>query len=154
MVLFPIFDLLYLCFVEFNQLEMLARIVLPSEIFSCFSVVSIELTVVEIYIHLDELMNPELSRDAHFESNGFVETISVTDFPIRDYKVVFRIRRCHWTDIRIGKNFSIPINFDTITKIPVIPKRLELFLKSEPPASGMRFEITHCHSAYIGIAFC
>ena len=38
---------------------MLARIVLPSEILDYFSISSVEQSLSEIHIHLDELMNPE-----------------------------------------------------------------------------------------------
>ena len=45
---------------ETNQLEVLARLVLPSEILDYFSIVSVEDSSSEIHIHLDELMNSEL----------------------------------------------------------------------------------------------
>lgn len=45
---------------ETNQLEVLARLVLPSEILDYFSIVSVEESSSEIHIHLDELMNSEL----------------------------------------------------------------------------------------------
>lgn len=45
---------------EKNQLEVLARLVLPSEILDYFSIVSVEESSSEIHIHLDELMNSEL----------------------------------------------------------------------------------------------
>ena len=51
---------------EKNQLEVLARIVLPSEILDYFEITSVELSSTEIRIHLDELMNPALSDDVHF----------------------------------------------------------------------------------------
>ena len=49
-----------LCYMETNQLEVLARLVLPSEILDYFSIVSVEDSSSEIHIHLDELMNSEL----------------------------------------------------------------------------------------------
>lgn len=58
---------------ETNQLEILARIVLPSDILDCFEIVNVEQTSTEIHIHLDELINPSLSCDVHFESKGFME---------------------------------------------------------------------------------
>ena len=91
---------------ETNQLELLARIVLPSEILDYFEITSVEQTSTEIRIHLDELMNPNLSCDVHFESKGFMEAVNVTDFPIRDHKVILVIRRRRWTDMRTGKSFS------------------------------------------------
>ncbi len=114
---------------ETNQLEVLARIVLPSEILSYFSVVGVEQTSTEIHIHLDELMNPSLSHDVHFESKGFMETVSVTDFPIRDHKVLLKIRRRRWTDTRTGKSFSIPINLDVVCKGTRYSKEFGAFLK-------------------------
>lgn len=72
---------------------MLAQIVLPSQILDYFTAVGIEQTAAEIRISLDEKMNPELSPDAPFESKGFMEAVNVTDFPIRDHKVILRIRR-------------------------------------------------------------
>ena len=72
-------------------------------------------------------MNLELSRDAHFKSKGFMEAVNVTDFPIRDHKVILKIRRRRLTDLRTGKSFSIPIDFDVVAREPDTPKNLELF---------------------------
>lgn len=110
-------------------MEVLASIVLPSEILKYFSVVDVKQTSTEIDIHLDELMNPELSHDVHFESKGFMETACVTDFPIRDHKVILKIRRRRWTDIRTGKSFSIPINLDVVCKGTRYSKEFGAFLK-------------------------
>ena len=112
---------------EPNQLEVLARIVLPSEILNYFSVVRVEQTSTEIHIHLDERMNPALSDDVHFESKGFMEAVSVTDFPIRDHKVVLYIRRRRWIDIRTGKSFSIPIDLDVACKDTRYSKEFGVF---------------------------
>ena len=43
-----------LCNMETNQLEVLARLVLPSEILDYFSIVSVEESLTDIHIHLDE----------------------------------------------------------------------------------------------------
>lgn len=34
-----------------------------------------------------------IKQYVHFKSNGFIEAVSVTDFPIRDHKVILEIRR-------------------------------------------------------------
>ena len=60
------------------------------------------------------VMYPNLSHDIHFESNGFMEAVNVTDFPIREHKVILKIRR--WTDMRTGKSFSIPIDLGVVPK--------------------------------------
>ena len=103
---------------ENDYLSMLASIVLPTQILDYFSIVGISQTSTEIHISLDEKMHPELSKDVHFESKGFMEAVSVTDFPIRDHKVILKIRRRRWTDTRTGKSFSIPIDLDIVAKGP------------------------------------
>lgn len=114
---------------ETNQLEVLARIVLPSSILDYFRITGLEQTLNEIHIHLDELMNPNLSGDVNFVSKGFMEPVNVTDFPIRDHKVVLIIRRRRWTDVRTGKSFSIPINLDVVCKGTRYSKEFGAFLK-------------------------
>lgn len=89
----------------------------------------IEQTTGEIHISLDEKMNPELGNDAHFESKGFMEAVSVTDFPIRDHKVILKIRRRRWTDTRTGKSFSIPIDLDVVARGTRYSKDFGAFLK-------------------------
>ena len=110
-------------------MNMLACIVLPSQILDYFSIVGIEQTSNEIHISLDEKMNPELGNDIHFESKGFMEAASVTDFPIRDHKVILKIRRRRWTDTRTGKSFSIPIDLDIVAKGTRYSKEFGAFLK-------------------------
>ena len=104
---------------ENDYLNMLARIVLPAQILDYFLISGVEQISKEIYISLDEKMNPELSKDLHFESKGFMAAVSVTDFPIRDHKVILKIRRRRWTDLRTGKSFNIPIDLDVVGKSSV-----------------------------------
>ena len=108
---------------------MLAQIVLPTQILKFFSITGVDRTSTEIRISLDERMSPELSGDAHFESKGFMEAVNVTDFPIRDHKVILRIRRRRWTDTRTGKSFSIPIDLDVVAKGTRYSKEFGAFLK-------------------------
>lgn len=118
-----------LCNMENDNLNMLARIVLPAQILDYFLISGVEQTSQEIYISLDEKMNLELSKDVHFESKGFMEAVSVTDFPIRDHKVILKIRRRRWTDLRTGKSFSIPIDLDVVAKGTRYSKEFGAFLK-------------------------
>ena len=48
---------------ENDYLNMLARIVLPAQILDYFLISGVEQISKEIYISLDEKMNPELSKD-------------------------------------------------------------------------------------------
>ena len=114
---------------ENEHLQMLAQIVLPTQLLDYFTIVGIEQTESEIHINLDEKMNPELSGDVHFESKGFMEAVSVTDFPIRDHKVILWVRRRRWTDTRTGKSFSIPIDLDVVAKGTRYSKEFGAFLK-------------------------
>lgn len=114
---------------ENDTLKMLAQIVLPSQILDYFTVVGIEQTAAEIRISLDEKMNPELSTGASFESKGFMEAVNVTDFPIRDHKVILRIRRRRWVDTRTGKSFSLPIDLDIVARGTRYSKEFGAFLK-------------------------
>ena len=114
---------------ENDYLNILAGIVLPAQILEYFSIVGIEQNSTEIHISLDEKMNPELSNDVHFESKGFMEAVSVTDFPIRDHKVILKIRRRRWTDTRTGKSFSIPIDLDIVAKVTRYSREFGAFLK-------------------------
>ena len=114
---------------ENDYLDMLARIVLPAQILDYFLISGVEQISKEIYISLDEKMNPELSKDLHFESKGFMAAVSVTDFPIRDHKVILKIRRRRWTDLRTGKSFNIPIDLDVVAKGTRYSKEFGAFLK-------------------------
>lgn len=114
---------------ENDYLNMLARIVLPAQILDYFLISGVEQISKEIYISLDEKMNPELSKDLHFESKGFMAAVSVTDFPIRDHKVILKIRRRRWTDLRTGKSFNIPIDLDVVAKGTRYSKEFGDFLK-------------------------
>lgn len=114
---------------EKDYLKAIASIVLPSQILNYFTVVGLEQTESEIHISLDELMDKELSGDIHFESKGFMEAVCVTDFPIRDHKVILKIRRRRWTDVRTGKSFSIPIDLDIVAKGTRYSKEFGAFLK-------------------------
>ena len=114
---------------ENDYLNMLARIVLPAQILDYFLISGVEQISKEIYISLDEKMNPELSKDLHFESKGYMAAVSVTDFPIRDHKVILKIRRRRWTDLRTGKSFNIPIDLDVVAKGTRYSKEFGAFLK-------------------------
>ena len=108
---------------------MLARVVLPAQILEYFTIVGVEQTSTEIHVSLDEKIVPELQGDPHFESKGFMDAASVTDFPIRDHKVILRIRRRRWTDVRTGKSFSLPIDLDIVAKGTRYSKEFGAFLK-------------------------
>ena len=117
------------CSMETNYMQMLASVVLPSEILNYFSIVGVEQMSTEIHISLDEKMNMNLNKDVHFESKGFMKAVNITDFPIRDHKVILKIRRRRWIDIRTGKSFSIPIDLEMVANGTRYSKEFGAFLK-------------------------
>ena len=112
-----------------STLLTLAQVVLPNEVLDNFEIINLESSETEIHIHLDEKMSLELSQDIHYESKGFLPATSVTDFPIRDHKVILVIRRRRWTDVRTGKSFSIPIDLEVTAKGTRYSKEFAAFLK-------------------------
>ena len=115
---------------EENYLYQLAELVLPSEVLRYFSIVKIEHSPSQFRIHLDERMKKELSADSHFESKGFMYAVEVTDFPIRDHKVILVLRRRRWLDKRTGKSFSLPLSIDITASGTRYSKEFGAFLKA------------------------
>lgn len=87
----------------------LAQVVLPGEVLDSFEITKVESTTTEIHIHLDEKKYVSLQEDIHFESKGFIPAVCITDFPIRDHKVLLHLRRRKWVDRRTGKSFILPL---------------------------------------------
>ena len=75
------------------------------------------------------LSRTHVYNDIHFESKGFMSPVNVTDFPIRDHKVILVIRRRRWTDLRTGKSFSLPIALDMACQGTRYSKEFGAFLK-------------------------
>lgn len=114
---------------EEKYLYQLAEFVLPSDVLHYFSIVKIESDTSLLRIYLDEKMEKELSDDLHFESKGFMEAVEVTDFPIRDHKVILVLRRRRWIDIRTDKSFSLPLQIDITASGTRYSKEFGTFLK-------------------------
>ena len=111
------------------MLRTLAALVLPTQILEFFTIVSVREVGSEFHISLDERMDKTLADDANFESKGFMEAVSITDFPIRDHKVILKIRRRRWTDLRTGKSFTLPIALDMVAQGTRYSKEFGAFLK-------------------------
>ena len=95
---------------ETKILEQLASLVLPKEILERFVIVKIEtderdIDAMSMTIYLDERMNTSYQESEEYESLGFMDAVSVTDFPIRDHKVVLKLRRRRWKNKQTGESF-------------------------------------------------
>ena len=114
---------------EEKYLYQLAEFVLPSDVLHYFYIVKIESDSSLLRIYLDEKMEKELSDDLHFESKGFMDAVEVTDFPIRDHKVILVLRRRRWIDTRTGKSFSLPLQIDVTASGTRYSQEFGAFLK-------------------------
>lgn len=114
---------------EEKMLCTLATLVLPTQILDYFTVVSVREVGSEFHISLDERMDKTLSDAPNFESKGFMEAVNITDFPIRDHKVILKVRRRRWTDLRTGKSFTPPIALDMVAQGTRYSKEFGVFLK-------------------------
>ena len=136
---------------EDKGLIMLARFVLPKEVLYHFVITDIKYVDTktydepEMHIHLDEKMHPELQNDDHFESKGFIAPVEVTDFPIRDHKVVLVLRRRRWVDVRTGKSFILPLK--VTADGTRYSKEFAAFLKVHDPRCGNENQRTHAFAA-------
>lgn len=95
-----------------------ASYLLPKDILKYFDVTNVEeehmgkrdetgQEVVILHVYLDELDNRgNVWHD--LQPNGFTESRSVTDFPVRDHKVILHIRRRRWKDSE-GHNVVLDI---------------------------------------------
>lgn len=92
-------------------LDQLARLVLPKELLDHFDIVRIEtdesdINAMSMTIHLDERMNAYLQKSDEYESKGFMDAVRITDFPIRDHKVILVLRRRRWRNVETGETFA------------------------------------------------
>jgi hypothetical protein len=78
---------------------MLAKYVLPSEMGDYFEIEKIEDLSDGLHFYLEEKnIVPEEYKSIDLKSNGFYESSAITDFPLRDKKVILHVRRRRWTD--------------------------------------------------------
>lgn len=92
---------------SYEQLQALARIILPEEIIDNFDIVAIEEKSGVLHILLDEqAVYPEGYTSDTLSPNGFLPSSSIFDFPIRDRKVVLHLRRRRWIEKDTGKSLS------------------------------------------------
>lgn len=78
---------------ENDYLNLLASIVLLTRILDYFSIVGVYPRILWKYTSFGLKDVSGIKQYVHFKSNGFIEAVSVTDFPIRDHKVILEIRR-------------------------------------------------------------
>ena len=72
--------------------KQLASLILPSQILDYFDVVKVDQGPILIEINLDGIYPESYQCDESIESKGFMEPTTITDFPMRDHKLLLHIR--------------------------------------------------------------
>ena len=113
---------------ESSLLLEIVRLMLPAELLTYFKITNVESTSDRVLISLDEFDNPPSTNTEHkFESKGFQDAVDIRDFPIRDKKVTFKVRRRKWLDKTSGKYVSN--RFDLVAEGTRHSKEFAAFLK-------------------------
>lgn len=109
----------------------LARLILPSGFIENFKITSIISNESDVEISLDEFEHLPKERNGHkIESKGFLDAVTVRDFPLRDKRVNFKVRRRKWYDHTTAEYF---INtYDTVYKGTRYSREFAAFLKALP----------------------
>ena len=109
----------------------LARLILPSGFVENFKITSIISNESDVEISLDEFDNlPEERKGHKLESKGFLESVTVRDFPLRDKRVNFKVRRRKWYDHTTREYFTN--SYDTVYKGTRYSVEFAAFLKALP----------------------
>jgi len=90
-----------------DQLLLLARYILPQELFDYFDLTDVceDNNVLHLYLDEDATI-PDEYQSLSLEPNGFYAESLIRDFPLRDRKVMLHVRRRRWLDKSTGKSFS------------------------------------------------
>jgi hypothetical protein len=110
-----------------DLLHQLASLMLPSQILDYFEVVKVQQSSTLIEINLDELYPASYKDNADIESKGFMDATTITDFPIRDHKLLLHIRRRRWLNRKDGVSFCRPISL--VAEGTCYSKEFAAFLK-------------------------
>jgi len=106
-------------------------LILPSGFVENFKITSIISNDIDVEISLDEFENLPEERKGHtLESKGFLDAVRVRDFPLRDKRVNFKVRRRKWYDHTTGEYFTN--SYDTVYKGTRYSLEFAAFLKALP----------------------
>lgn len=80
-----------------DQFKLLLKAVLPEEIFQYFEITKVLVNETSIDVYVDELNFPPTQyKDFKLISKGFIPTVVIQDFPIRERAVFLHVRRRKW----------------------------------------------------------
>jgi len=83
------------------------KYILPKEFVLHFDLINIKTEGDQLVFSLDEKnVKPPEHNMKELESKGFVSSIQILDFPIRDKGVILKVRRRKWKDKQTGKTYT------------------------------------------------
>ncbi|MDR0823801.1 MAG: hypothetical protein LBN74_01820 [Prevotella sp.] len=110
-----------------DKLLELVKYVLPIEMTDYFELVDIKEEGEALRLYMDELpVVPEEYADLQLSANGFYDSSTIKDFPLRDKKVLLQVRRRRWVD-KGGKSYSR--DWDLVASGTRYSKEFASFLK-------------------------
>lgn len=109
------------------MIRKIASLMLPASILDYFEVVNVKQSETLIEIFLDEACPEEYKNNAEVVSKGFMEATTVTDFPVRDHKLLLHVRRRRWLNRKDGTSFCRPISL--VAEGTCYSKEFAAFLK-------------------------
>lgn len=111
-----------------EHLIQLAELILPTEIFEYFDIVSLKADSVQVDIYLDEKEDkPEGYELVKLISKGFHAPICVQDFPLRDKALYLHVRRRRWYSESTQK--IVERDWESVAKGTRLTKGFASFLK-------------------------
>lgn len=89
------------------ETTLILKHILPHEIVEHFDLTGINAEGGKLFFSLDEKpIPPPEHSDKHLVSKGFVPTVQILDFPIREKAVFLQVRRRKWEDKETGKTYT------------------------------------------------
>lgn len=114
-----------------SLLSALVELILPQCFVDYFKVVEIQQDNCRVDIYLDELFMVPEDRSGHkIESKGFLEAVTIQDYPLRDKRVTFHVRRRKWYDADNSEYFTN--SYDLVAEGTRYSKEFAAFLKELP----------------------
>ena len=107
------------------------RLILPEEFLTYFKITQVTKVKDIITIFMDEFdtLSADL-KDHKVESKGFLDPITIQDFPVRFKKVTLKVRRRKWYDSTTHQYLTN--KYDLVAKGTHYSKEFAAFLKELP----------------------
>lgn len=106
----------------------LQKLLFPEGLLDIFIVTSYELTATGYVFKLDEkLLVPEGYAKSELESKGFIDSVTIADFPLRGKPCSYKVRRRKWLVKKTGK--VITRNWSLVAKGTRTTEEFASFLK-------------------------